>query len=467
MNYLFRYLTTLKPDELARLRELELSPRERETFELLVSLRGRSEPTKHDATERLAMSGSMFDKACSTLLRRFLEEMVPGGGIALLEHLVEQTIYDLFLHELRRQEKEHLAHDNKKQLTAFYADAFTMLHLRFSSDYNERIARSFAAKYRRLDPSPDTAIYIEASLLNTAIWTEASRRTGDPKRLEQRLLRNDARITSRTAPRVRHRQLKAWINYYGQLKRNPEERMRSLREAVDLCEKHPEIFSQTEKVMTLCQIAEEHYFYHTDLLTPLRMYRELYKRYPDILRNEKYHTNKYIQLCLSNGEYHEAEELLVSYFGTEANLEVHGGGSAKSIALLWAKLSLLTDRLDDARRHIDDAILLNQKQFYVQFEVECRMLHTALSFLAGDFDLVERRLSAHIKYLRSKEITYTTSRFYPWFFKLVGAFVEEQTTGKPLSQKLEAKMEEFMEGAAAQYGVLLRKLRGMKETVGV
>ena len=103
----------------------------------------------------------------------------------------------------------------------------------------------------------------------------------------------------------------------------------------------------------------------------------------------------------------------------------------------------------------------------MQFEIECRMLHTALCFLEGDFDLVERRLPAHIKYLRSKGITYSTSRFYPWFFKLVGAFVEEQTTGKPLSPKLEAKLEEYMEGAAAQYGVLLKKLRGMKEIVGV
>jgi hypothetical protein len=297
------------------------------------------------------------------------------------------------------------------------------------------------------------------------VWVEAARRTGDEARLrlEQRLRRNDARIADNTAPLAQYRQLKAWITYYGQLQRNSEERTRCLQAAADLCDRHPDIFSREDKVLTLCQIAEEHYFYHTDLATPLRMYRELYERYPDVLRSEHYHTAKYIQLCLSNGEYQEGEKMLAGCFGTEANLEVHGGGMAKNVALLWAKLLLLTDRYGPARRHIDDATLLNQKNFYLQFEIECRMLHTALSFLEGDFDLVERRLPAHIKYLRSKGITYTTSRYYPWFFKLVGAIIDEQTTGKPLPPKLEAKLDDYMEGAAAQYGVLLRKLRGTKE----
>jgi hypothetical protein len=212
-------------------------------------------------------------------------------------------------------------------------------------------------------------------------------------------------------------------------------------------------------VLTLCQIAEEHYFYRTDLARPLAMYRDLYARYPEILKTEDYHTSKYIQLCLINGAYDEAEMLLGGYYGIETNFEVHAGGRSKTVAMLWTKLLLLTDRPAEARRHLDDAILLNQKGFDLQFEIECRMLHTVLAFLEGDFDLVERRLSTHVKFLRSKGFTYATSRYYPWFFKLTGAFIDERTTGRKPSAKLERKLEEFMEGAAAQYGVLLRKMR--------
>jgi len=461
MNYLFRYLSMMKPAEVERLRELDMAPREREVLDLLTTLRLDPETTKQDAIRRLAMSGSMFDKTCSVLLRTILRDAVPQGGGGLLEHLVRHGVYDLFLHELRRQEKECRDGDDREEQLRFYADAFRVLHMNFSSDYPERLARRIAAAYRRLNPSPDTDIYVEACLTRMAVWVEASRRTGDDtlRRLKQRLARNQARITADTGVMARYGQLRAWITYYGQLKRDPEKRMACLRDAAELCERHPELLACEEKVHTLCNIAEEHYFYHTDLVTPLNMYRDLFARYPGEMKKMAYHAYKFIQLCMINGEYEDARSTLVEFFGTEANLVVHAGGRSKDIALLWTKLMLLTDRFDEARQHLDTAVLLNQKGFFLQYEVECRMLHTALAFMEGDFDLVERRLPSHIQYLRSKGITYKTSRYYPWFFKLAGAFIDERTLGRKLSPQLEHKLEEFMEGAAAQYGVLLRKMR--------
>lgn len=460
MNYLFRYLSTLLPSELDLIDRLRTTQRERQVIDLLVEIRGVPDVLKRDALDRLEMSASMFDKTCSVLLRRVLDEIVPEGGMRLLEHLVVRNIYDLFLHELRRQEKECLATRDRDAAIRFYVDAFRIMHLRFSSDYSEPIARRMAARYRRLDPSPDVVVFTEACLIAMAIWSEAAQRTGDRRLLERRLRRNDRRIDQETGAQARYRQLKSWITYYGQLRRDPEQRMACLREAVELCESYPDIFPVEEKVELLCQIAEEHYFYQTDLVTPMLMYRDLYDRYPEILRRENYHTFKFIQLCIINGEYVQAEDLLVRYFGTGANLVVPGGGVAKNVALLWTKLLLMADRLDEAQRHLDTAVLLNQKGFFLQFEVECRMLHSVLCFLRGDFDTIERRLPAHIKFLRSKGITYTTSRYYPWFFKIIGAIIDERTTGKKFPAKLVEKWEEFMEGAAAQYGVMLRKMRG-------
>ncbi|MDB5035121.1 MAG: hypothetical protein JWQ98_2362 [Chlorobi bacterium] len=465
MNYLFRYLSTLKPAHVERLARLTASPREREVLDLLLSRHGTPEWTKAEAIVMLGMSGSMFDKTCSRLLRGILDERVGDDRVKLLEHLSDQSVHDLFLHELRRLEKECVAGGNREEMEWFYREAFRVLHLRFNSDYSPRLARRIARIYRRLDPSPDVAILIEASLLGMEVWIEASQRKGPVVRLalEKRLYRNDARITEKTGPIPRLRQLKSWIIYYGQLKRNPERRMECLSAASDLCERHPESVSREEMVHIRCQIAEEHYFYHTDLATPLRLYRELYELYPDVLASEEYHTFKFIQLCTINGDYEQAEQLLTEYFGASANLVVHGGGRSKDIALIWTKFLVMAGRLADARAHLEDAIVLNQKGFYLQYEVECRMLHTALCFLEGDFDTVERRLPAHIKYLRSKGVTYTTARYYPWFFKLAGAFIDERMAGKKLSPKLENKLEEFMEGAAAQYGVILRKMRGSRQ----
>lgn len=461
MNYLFRYLSIMKPGDVDRLDGLAMAPRERDVLDLLLAKRAVPGTTKQEAVRHLRMTGSMFDKTCSMLLRTILREKVPEGGIKLLEHLINVGMYDLFLHELRRQEKECLQSGSREEQAEFYGAAFRVMHSCFGSDYPERLARRLGAAYKKLSTAPDTDVIVEASMARMAVWIEAARRTGDEAlvKLERRLRRNDARITEATGAFARYQQLKAWVTYYGQLKRNSEQRTACLRAAVELCEQHPDVLPLEDKVLTLCQIAEEHYFYRTDLLTPLRMYNDLYEQYPSVLKNERYHSFKFIQLCLINGEFQKAEKLLLEYFGAEANLIVHSGGRSKDVALLWTKLLLLTDRFAEARRHLDDAVLLNQKGFYVQFEVECRMLHTALTFLEGDFDLVERRLSSHIQYLRSKGMTYKASRYYPWFFKLVGAFIDERAIGRALSPVLENKLEEFMEGAAAQYGVLLRKMR--------
>jgi hypothetical protein len=464
MNYLFRYLSTMKPAERERLAGLDLSRRERDLLEHLLAVVASSKATKADAAAALGMSGAMFDKTSSIVLRTILADRVPGAGIPLLEHLAERAIMDLLLHEMRRQQKS-IDPDDPGAILAFLREAFRVLHMRFSSEYPADLVRQMAHRIRRLDRSRDTEVWLEACMIGMAVWTEASRRQGEEeeRRLVERLRRNDARIDATVGAVARFRQLKAWTIYYGQLRRNPTERFRCLEESVALCEAHPAELPIEEKVLTLCQIAEDRFFYNTDLDTPRRMYRELFARYPDVLAEDTYHSSKYVQLCLSTGEYEEAERVLIERFGEQANLEVHGGGRSKTVALLWTKLLLLTDRLDEARRHLDDALLLNQKMFYLQFEVECRMLHTALCYLQGDLD--DRRLQAHIRFLRSKGMTTTTTRFYPWYFKLVGAFIDERATGKPIGPKLEAKLDEFMEGAAAQYGVLLRKLRSSRSTI--
>jgi len=462
MNYLFRYLCTLLPHELGAIDRVRTTPRERQVIDLLVEMRARPDSTRAEALDRLAMSASMFDKTCSVLLRRVLEEMAPQGDLELLEHLVLRNVNDLFLHELRRLEKKTLATGSREEALRFYREAFRVLHLRFTSQYSEATARRIAGRYRRLDPSSDVMIYTEAYLITMSIWSEASQRKGDRQVQEKRLRRNDARIVESTGAEARHRQLKAWITYYGQLKRDPDQRLACLRAAVDLCERHPDILPVREKIELLCQIAEDHYFYRTDLTVPLEMYRKLYEEYPGSLEQEVYHLSKFIQLCIINGDYARAEELLIRHFGADAGGNVHDGGKAKGAALLWTKLLLMEDRLGEAQVYLERAVLLNQKGFFLQFEVECRMLHTVLCFLREDFDTIERRLQAHLKFLRSKGITFKTSRYYPWFFKIVSALVDERTTGRRMPTKLVVKWEEFMEGAAAQYGVLLRKMRSAR-----
>lgn len=460
VNYLFLYLRTTTGEEIARLRGMDLSPRESQVLELLLGLREAPEPTKEQATDLLKMSGVMFDKTCSVLLRKTFEKIVPEGGIALLDDINSRGLRPLFLHEMKRRERALAGEHDRDPRAEFYRQLFDVLHRRFSSDYDEKLARRIARKYLALRPSVDFTIYSQACILGAAAWTIAARGMGEELSpgLRRRLEANDRRITPATDPRSRYRQLNSWIIYYGQFEFDPDRRLELLRQSVALCEEHPDVLNIGEKVATLCKIAEEHYFYKSDLATPYRMYRDLFANHGEILAGDYYHATKFFQLSLINADYAGAEGLLRKYFGYDLRLEI--AGRSKMGAINWTKYHLMSGRLDEARRYLDLAFEQNQKKFYVQYEIECRLLQTAWCYLNGDLETVERMAPANIKYLRSKNYTLKSSRYYPWFFKLAVAFVDEAKLGTPLTAALEAKLEEFMEGAAAQYGMLLKRMRG-------
>ncbi len=459
MNYLFQYLRTLTPQEEELLRAVPLTPREGEVLATLLALRETPEVTKEEAVGRLRMSGAMFDKTCSLLLRHAFAAIVPQGGLPLLRDLCRRGPRPLFLHEMKRQEKELREEGDTERRAGFYRSLFDLLHERFGSDYDEKLSHRIARRLLALQPSPDNAIYCDACILGARIWTIAAQGTGKKMKetIGRRLEAVERRVTPQTDPVARFRLMNARIVYHGQFGYDPERRLELLRESVALCDAHPDVLPLEIKVGALCKIAEEHYFYRTDLKTPYLMYRDLFRRHADLLATDYYHATKFFQLSLINGDHKGAEKLLRKYYGYDLRMEI--AGRSKMGAINWTKFFLVTGKMEEARRFLDLAFEQNQKKFYVQYEVECRLLQTAWFYLNGDFETVELMAPANIKYLRSKDYTFTSSRFYPWFFKLALALIDERKLGKPLPAKLEAKYEEFMEGAAAQYGILLRKMR--------
>lgn len=463
MNYLFQYLRTVTPEETERILSTDLTPRERQVLEFLLDVRTAPDTTKEEATARLAMSGVMFDKTCSVLLRNVYAAVIPEGELSLLGDLNRRGLRPLFLHEMKRQEKEmrNAGDVDPDRQADFYRSLFDILHQRFSSDYDEKLTRRIARKYLTLCPSPDNKVYCDACILGARCWTIAAQGTSDKLEdgIRRRLEANDRRITPATDPRARFQQLNAWIIYYGQFGYDPRRRLEILEESAALCDSYPDLFPLRKKVETLCKIAEEHYFYRTDLKTPYLMYRDLFREYSDMLTADYYHATKFFQLSLINGDYKGAEKVLRQYYGYDLRLEL--AGRSKMGSINWTKFYLITGNMEEARRYLDLAFEQNQKKFYVQYEIECRLLQTAWFYLNGNFETVEMMVPANIKYLRSKNYTLTNTRFYPWFFKLALALIDERKLGKKLPATLEAKLAEFMEGAAAQYGILLRNMRGM------
>ncbi len=461
MNYLFTYLKTLGEREADLLSGIDLSGRERETLDLLLRMRTEDEPTKEEACGRLKMSGSMFDKTCSILLRKAYQAVVPQEGIGLLEDLHRRSLTPNFTRELKRQERE-IAGWPREERIGFYRNVFNLIHTRFSMHYNPDLARRVAAAWKRLQKDAGIRYYTDVCILGMETWRVAAGDADDRANagLLKRLEKFDRRIDPDRYPLARYRLNLVWAVYRAQIEYDVPHRTAVLDEALELCRKHPDVLPESERIATELIRAEHEYFFGDDHRTAWRMYRDLFRTYPNEADRQGYHRMKYMQLCLITGDYETAERLLRKY-GT-VDLNAPDIGQAKGSALIWGKLSLYRGRFDDARRYIDLAFELNQKRFFIQYEIECRLLQTAWFALRGDDAAVEALAPAHMKYLRSKGYYLKTSAFYPWFFKLALAFIDERVTGKPLSAALERKYEAFQKGAAGQYGELLRRMREQK-----
>lgn len=458
MNNLFAYLKTLKAEEEELLDEIDLTEREREVLDLLSTMRPENNPTKEEACHHLEMSSSMFDKTCSILLHKAYEAIVPERGIPLLTDLHLRSLASNFTRELQRQEKE-IGKRPKREKREFYRKVFNLLHTRFSILYNPVLAKRIAAILNRLDPGDGTKYYTQACLLGMRIWRVAAGEVNE--KVERKLLTEleklDRMIDPDTYPLARFRLNRNWAIFRAQINYDIPHRAAVLNEALQLCRKYPEQIPPQEEIATKLILAEHEYFFGENHRAAWQAYQDIFTQHPEELARQNYHRMKYLQLCLITGDYATVEKNLEQF--ESISLNTPDIGKAKGAALLWAKLSLYREEFSEAGRYIDLAFELNQKRFYVQYEIECRILQTAWFALKGDNSAVEALAPAHTKYLRSKGYYLKTSDFYPWFFKLVLAFIDERITGKPITRILEKKYEAFQKGAAAQYGELLRRMR--------
>ena len=68
MNYLFRYLCLLTEAERVIIEQLELTERERQVLDALLSMGASATMSKAALLQQLALSSAHFDKRCSVLL---------------------------------------------------------------------------------------------------------------------------------------------------------------------------------------------------------------------------------------------------------------------------------------------------------------------------------------------------------------------------------------------------------------
>lgn len=467
MNYLFKYLCALTPEERTALAAMQVTEREQQVLDTMLQAVAHKTLQKDDVVQQLGITPVHFDKLCSTLLDKTYAAVVPTGGTDLLYHLNRRTLMSHFHHQMKKQEKQLLASSTPAgELAAFYFRCFTLLHRTSYKYYDDALARKVGDKYLAAKPlaTEGDAAFVEACLLTAHIYKTAA--LGRGKRLaesiEQRIValgNRIAQLDEASNVQAHHQINKTHITFYTVIDSTPEKRLRYLERAANLCERYPSELSAEEKVLTLCRIAEAHYA-SCQFEKAASLYHELFSAYTAITQRDFYHTTKYVQVLIVLGNYATAEQLLQQCFGVL--MDNKEPTTTTMASLSYAKLYLRSGQLRKAKEFIDLGFECIAKNFYIQYEIELRILETVYFSLAGNSEFADELSTKHIKYLQSKGYTLRTSRYYPWFFTLLLAFSTEKSGAKKLTKKLEAKLKEFYDdGPPTLYGIFLTTIRAL------
>src|SRR6185369_92712 len=105
-------------------------------------------------------------------------------------------------------------------------------------------------------------------------------------------------------------------------------------------------------------------------------------------------------LALVNGEYEKAQHILDDNFANiiEYDKDIY----ATRGALAFAKLYLSTGDYKQALKYINTAKQINEKAFYVPFDMQIRMLENIYFFLKGDHDFALQLANRNLKFLSAQ-----------------------------------------------------------------
>ncbi len=458
MSLVSDLINVLTYEEVKVLGNLNTNRQETALLHLLISHRHKPEPTNECLTQKLLTTSANCDKLKAILLRKVYHELVPDGGLKLLEFLARKKLVNhLFYRELLRAEKEAEKTLSKDELKTFYKQVFFLLTGVTYQDYNAKAARKFADKTIALSSNADDKVFVEAKLL----WTEVngagiSASIGKPavrKHLVEKIKAFEAFALGVNSPEAHYQINYLWL-WFCVLTDAYADALMRCENNIHLLRSHNGIFPANYHLNTEFKYAEMLYF-NNRFEEAFRQYKALfYEKYPERLNSEIYHIAKFVQVCVVVEKFDDALHALVHY-SSQAKPAMN---ASNVIAILhFAKVYLAMGELEQGFNHVLKARSIINKNVYVQYEIELRNLENAYFYLHGDRKFAVALARKNLKFLNSRQLTSNITD-YSYFYHLIIAFFNLQEKGKSLTAEQIKMLDRYSQASYAQYGYLLKKM---------
>ncbi|MBK7182737.1 MAG: hypothetical protein IPH89_07270 [Bacteroidetes bacterium] len=402
MSQLHALVQTLSDAELSALHSYRLIGKEKNVFDFVLKHKDIEMPSSDDVLSALKISDSHYYKINSVLLRKSYQLLVPSEGLDLLVFLRQKNLFTLLRHEILTQEKKLDKTSNKEE---FYLKCFHFFIDFPYKFYDKKLTNSFGEKYlkSKKNSTESDKLYVKFHILFSEINRTAARKN-PIKALGfgvNDLLKQEAKLVASKHYLATYYLYRCICSYYTYYEKDTKKIIEYLKKAISLKEKIA-FFFPINIGLFLELLYDDALLSDNQVEQACSIYSSVFEKGIDSsMYGYYFHCEQYILVLVIQKQFEKAQQLLDDVFEPCIKNKIDIYATRGSMA--YVKLYLSNGDLKSAQKYLNIAKVINEKTFYLPFDVQLRVLENIYFFLKKDYDFAYQLATRNIKFVRSQE----------------------------------------------------------------
>jgi hypothetical protein len=459
MSWLHQLLNSLNTDEINSLQSIKFRGKEKEVFKIYLAHLHINNPEKEEICTRLKISTTHFYKINSVLISRIFKHFFKDDLISLIEFLSSRHLYNLLKTEIHQRAKdiEKAPYQNKEK---FLLELFRKaIDLPFSC-YDEKLVNYVSNTY--LEVKKDSGEADKNYIFFHKLFADCNRfaATRKPEKYfvltENTLFEYEKKLIEQKHHLALYYLYRTFISFYTYYTPNPELQLVYLEKTIGMKGEIKKFFPIDIGVF-LELLKADVYFSNKRFEQAFKIYdgifstgveKEMYGYY--------YHCEQFALVAIILKNYSRAEMFLNKTFNPL--IAAREGIFATRGLLAFSKLFLSVGDHKKAIQKINLANEINQKSFYLPFDLQLRVLECFAFYFKKDFEFVKQLVQRNVKFLTSLG-SKKTYEIYFKFCTVLSNVVSCKEKSKALSLSNRNEIERLHSNLVDIYGNLFLKLK--------
>jgi hypothetical protein len=461
MSWLHQIISTLDTVELNRVRQMKLRGKEKAMLDLMLRYRELMPPDVDHVCGKILVAKSHFYKINSVLIDKVVDAIEGVSPLSRIRLFNRKFLFNLLKSEILQVVKRKDLFDfSEKEQAEFWLECFRILIDLPYKYYDDGLVNQVVKCYLGVEKEKpeESQNYIAMHRLFCDCNRYAASR--NPEKLFQynkaELLSMEEDLLPKNHPLSLYYLYRTFVSYFTYYKKDVRMQLVYIQKAIALKDKiKASFFIDLDMFLSLLL---------ADILFSNRRISEAFEQYrvqfntgiPKEMYGYFYHCEQYALICMLEQKLDMAELVLDRNFTLA--LQRKDDEYATKRSLSYAKLAICTGDYKECLHQLAMAREINEKAYYLPFELQIRFLECVAFFLKQDFEHTRQLIYRNQKFLLTlaKRTPYAD---YVYFFKFMNQLVAMAESKSHLPPSFEKDFIELHDVFVDVFGPVVRLLR--------